>query len=43
VAYIQAMSGQMPIDASPGRSDHMAAKQSETITPYHGRRQTGHK
>ena len=43
VAYIQAMSGQTPIDASPGRSDHMAAKQSETITPYHGRRQTGHK
>lgn len=43
VAYIQSMSGQTPIDASPGRSDHMRPHLPEIITPYQGRRQTGHK
>lgn len=43
VAYVQSMSGQTPIDASPGRSDHMRPHQPEIITPWQGRRQTGHK
>ena len=43
VAYVQSMSGQTPIDASPGRSDHMQAHGPELIQPYQGRRQTGHK
>jgi cytochrome c oxidase cbb3-type subunit III len=43
VAFVQSMSGQTPIDASPGRSDHMRPHLPEIITPYQGRRQTGHK
>lgn len=43
VAYVQSMSGQTPIDASPGRSDHMHAHPPEIIQPYQGRVQTGHK
>jgi len=43
VAYVQSMSGQTPIDASPGRSDRMRPHLPEVITPYQGRRQTGHK
>jgi len=43
VAYVQSMSGQTPIDASPGRADHMPPHTPETISPYIGRRQTGHK
>jgi cytochrome c oxidase cbb3-type subunit 3 len=43
VAYVQSMSGQTPIDASPGRSDHMQTHTPEMITPYQGRVQTGHK
>jgi cytochrome c oxidase cbb3-type subunit III len=43
VAYVQSMSGQTPIDASPGRGDHMRPHLPEVITPYQGRRQTGHK
>ena len=43
VAYVQSMSGQTPIDASPGRSDHMSTRKPEIITPYQGRVQTGHK
>lgn len=43
VAYVQSMSGQTPIDASPGRSDHMMTRTPEVITPYRGRVQTGHK
>jgi cytochrome c oxidase cbb3-type subunit 3 len=43
VAYVQSMSGQTPIDASPGRSDHMYPRRPEIIRPYEGRRQTGHK
>ena len=43
VAYVQSMSGQTPVDASPGRSDHMQAHRPEIITPYQGRKQTGHK
>jgi cytochrome c oxidase cbb3-type subunit 3 len=42
VAYVQSMSGQTPIDASPGRSDHMYARPPEIIQPYQGRVQTGH-
>jgi cytochrome c oxidase cbb3-type subunit 3 len=43
VAYVQSMSGQTPIDASPGRSDHLRPHPAEIIMPYAGRRQTGHK
>jgi cytochrome c oxidase cbb3-type subunit 3 len=43
VAYVQALSSQTPIDVSPGRSDHMRVHTSESITPYSGRVQTGHK
>lgn len=43
VAYVQSMSGQTPIDASPGRSDQMRPHRPEAILPYGGRRQTGHK
>lgn len=43
VAYIQSMSGQTPIDVTPGRSDHMPPHTPEVISPYGGRRQTGHK
>ncbi len=43
VAYVQSMSGQTPIDASPGRSDHLHPRRPEIIQPYQGRKQTGHK
>ncbi|HEY8550159.1 MAG TPA: cytochrome c [Vicinamibacterales bacterium] len=43
VAYVQSLSGQTPIDASSGRSDHLQARTPENIQPYTGRRQTGHK
>ena len=43
VAYVRSMSGQVPIDALPGRSDHMHAHPPEIIRPYQGRVQTGHK
>ncbi len=43
VAYVRSMSGQSPIDASPGRSDHLDAHRPEIIQPYQGRRVTGHK
>jgi cytochrome c oxidase cbb3-type subunit 3 len=43
VAYIQSMSGQVPIDAAPGRTDHMRTHPPETVGPYQGRTQTGHK
>jgi cytochrome c oxidase cbb3-type subunit III len=43
VAYVQSMSGQTPIDTSPGRSDHLQARPPEIIQPYQGRVQTGHK
>jgi cytochrome c oxidase cbb3-type subunit 3 len=43
VAYVQSMSGQVPIDAAPGRADHMRPHLPENIRPYEGRRQTGHK
>ena len=43
VSYVKSMSGQTPIDALPGRSDHMGAHRAESITPYRDRRQTGHK
>ena len=43
VAYVQSMSGHAPIDAAPGRSDHMSARPPELMTPYQGRTQTGHR
>jgi cytochrome c oxidase cbb3-type subunit 3 len=43
VAYVHSMSGQTPIDASSGRSDHMQARPPEIIQPYQGRVRTGHK
>jgi cytochrome c oxidase cbb3-type subunit 3 len=43
VAYVQSLSGQTPIDAAPGRSDHMHPRPPEMMMPYDGRRQTGHK
>lgn len=43
VAYVEAMSGQVPLDATSGRSDQMQLRNPETLTPYQSRRQTGHK
>jgi cytochrome c oxidase cbb3-type subunit III len=43
VAYVQSLSGQTPIDAASGRSDHMQAHKPEMNMPYGGRKQTGHK
>ena len=43
VAFVQAMSAQVPIDAAPGRNEHMQARPAEPITPFRGRRQTGHR
>jgi cytochrome c oxidase cbb3-type subunit 3 len=42
-AYVDSMSGQVPIDAAPGRSDQMQATPAEMLRPFQGRRQTGHK
>jgi cytochrome c oxidase cbb3-type subunit 3 len=44
VAYVQSMSGQNPIDASPGRSDHLyTGRPPELITPFRQPTVTGHK
>jgi cytochrome c oxidase cbb3-type subunit III len=43
VAYVQAMSAQVPIDVAPGRDEHMQVRPAEPITPFKGRRQTGHR
>jgi cytochrome c oxidase cbb3-type subunit 3 len=43
VSYVLSMSGQSPIDAASGRSDHMQSRRPENLTPYQGRVQTGHK
>ena len=43
VAYVQSLSGQTPIDASSGRSDHMRPYLPDALRPYSGRTQTGHK
>ena len=43
VAYVQSMSGQTPIDASSSRNDHLQARPPESVSPYSGRIQTGHK
>jgi cytochrome c oxidase cbb3-type subunit III len=43
VAYVHAMSGHAPIDALPGRNDHMQTRPAEQITPAQEPRQTGHK
>jgi cytochrome c oxidase cbb3-type subunit III len=42
VAYVQSLSGQTPVDAAPGRSDHMRTRTPENATPFPGRRHTGH-
>jgi cytochrome c oxidase cbb3-type subunit 3 len=43
VAYVQSMSGQAPIDAAPGRADHMQARTPENATPAQTPVQTGHR
>jgi len=43
VAYVQAMSAQVPIDVAPGRDEHMQVRPAEPITPFKGRKQTGHR
>lgn len=43
VAYVQAMSAQVPRDAAPGRDEHMQVRRAEPITAYQGRVQTGHR
>ena len=43
VAYVQAMSAQVPIDVAPGRDEDMQVRPAELNTPYKGRRQTGHR
>jgi cytochrome c oxidase cbb3-type subunit 3 len=41
VAYVQAMSGNAPIDALPGRSDHMSLGTPENLRPAETPVQTG--
>jgi cytochrome c oxidase cbb3-type subunit 3 len=41
VAYVQAMSGNAPIDVLPGRSDHMSAGTPENLRPAETPVQTG--
>jgi cytochrome c oxidase cbb3-type subunit 3 len=41
VAYVQAMNGNAPIDALPGRSDHMSAGTPENLRPAETPVQTG--
>jgi len=41
VAYIQAMGGQVPIDALPGRDDHLSGGPPENARPAASRVQTG--
>jgi cytochrome c oxidase cbb3-type subunit 3 len=41
VAYVQAMSGNAPIDALPGRSDHMSTGTPENLRPAQTPVQTG--
>jgi cytochrome c oxidase cbb3-type subunit 3 len=43
VAYVQSMSGQTPIDVTGGRDDHLSARPPENLSPFQGRKQTGHK
>ena len=43
VAYVQAMSGQVPVDAAPGRDEQMQVRRAEPITAYRGRVRTGHR
>ena len=43
VAFVQAMSAQVPIGAAPGRDEHMQVRPAEPITPFKGRKQTGHR
>jgi cytochrome c oxidase cbb3-type subunit 3 len=41
VAFVQAMSGQVPIGVVPSRNEHMQTLTAEPIRPYQGRVQTG--
>jgi cytochrome c oxidase cbb3-type subunit 3 len=41
VAYVQAMSGNAPIDALPGRSDHLSLGTPENLRPAETPVQTG--
>ena len=41
VAYVQAMSGNAPIDVLPGRSDHMSTGRPENLRPAETPVQTG--
>ncbi len=43
VAYVESMSGHAPLDALPGRTDHMQARPGENRTPAQSRVQTGRK
>jgi cytochrome c oxidase cbb3-type subunit 3 len=43
VAYVHSMSGHAPVDALPGRSDHMRSRTPEVVSPAQEPRQTGHK
>jgi cytochrome c oxidase cbb3-type subunit III len=43
VAYVQSLSGQVAIDVTSGRSDHMRAHRPDMQLPFVGRVQTGHK
>jgi cytochrome c oxidase cbb3-type subunit 3 len=43
VAYVRSMSGQTPIDAAPGRDDHLSTQTPEVVRPFEGRRVTGHR
>jgi len=42
VAYVQAMSGQAPIDVLPGRSDHLRSSTPENARRAETPKQTGH-
>jgi cytochrome c oxidase cbb3-type subunit 3 len=41
VAYVQSLSGNAPIDALPGRSDHMRSGTPENARPAQTPKQTG--
>lgn len=43
VAYVQSLSGNVPQDAAPGRSDDLSAKKPELRMKRQGAKQTGHR
>jgi cytochrome c oxidase cbb3-type subunit 3 len=43
VAYIESMGGHVPLDALPGRDDHMRASPPPLVSPESGQQQTGHR